>query len=247
MQQKMKLPAFHHALWASKGQDLIMLADQMRSPLHGKSQGIVEIVAISNIKAGEEITISYTDSHICEMRKKKMRQENLLNTKYFVCSCNLCQEEEDDNDDTIEELFEEIENLNSLEPDEWKHWPSRRQIECYKELYRHGKAKKVHPMGLFCILKEGFASAVAGYVHNRTEEFKIEAENFAKTADKFDKFVGSQVVTHGHGRPDFWKQRYQNFEQWVRLYIQVAEQGNIMCYYERKEENGVNVFHCFHD
>merc|ERR1712080_108456 len=100
----------------------------------------------------------------------------------------------------------------------------RRQIECYKELYRHGKAKKVHPMCLFSILIRGFMTAAGGYIYNRTEVFKIEAEKFAKTADKFDKFVGSQMVTHP-GRPDFWKQKYQNFEEWMQLFLSTGNAG----------------------
>jgi len=230
--------------------------------MNAKCRGIVEfteVVAISDIKAGEEITVSYTDN-ILEMQKKNIRQEILLNAKCFVCSCNLCKEEEDDNDDdTIEELFEEIENLEKQrraagadgvagEPGSATRWrqmamfpclKSSRQIDCYKELYRRGKAKKVHPICLFSILRKGFESAVAAFTLCTCEEFEFEAKNFAKTADKFDKFVGSQWVTHGHERPDFWKQRYQNFEEWVRLYINT---GNTMRYYVKHEEGGVDIF-----
>merc|ERR1711874_200283 len=83
----------------------------------------------------------------------------------------------------------------------------RREIECYKQIYKQGLAKKVQPICLYDILKDAFAAASHGYQINKadglpTDEFKTEAENFAKTAAKFEKILGTNVVTHG--RPDFW-------------------------------------------
>merc|ERR1711874_73033 len=197
------------------------------------SQDDVEYIAlycISKIKAGEEITITYIGSPCLEMGKKKIRREILLNTKCFVCTCKLCQEEEeDDNDDTIKELLKEVENLNKQRFAEAKlkrgyaMFPpskSKREIECFRELYRHGMAKKAHPVCLFFILRKGYESASRGYICHQTEEFNIEVKDFAKTADKFDKLVPSFVKDLlGRANTDFSELWNQNFEEWVQLYI----------------------------
>jgi len=187
------------------------------------------IVAISNIKAGEEITISYRmGKYLIEwvngLRKKKERQKELLKGFHFVCSCNLCQEEDgNDEDNTFEELINEIESLEK-EADEHKMssltYPpskSRREVECYKELYKEGKKKKVQSIWLYFILNGGFEAAAYGYVNNRTEEFKTEAENFARTADKFEAILGSEIVTLGI--PNFWKEKYQSFVSWQHRHM----------------------------
>merc|ERR1719219_172 len=108
--------------------------------LNNNNIELIEIVTISSIKAGEEITISYDPSVMAfEKRKKKIRQESILKDRYFVCSCDLCLKEEDDNDDTFEELFNEIENLeeeelaaaNLVHPAVFPPSNSKRQIECH--------------------------------------------------------------------------------------------------------------------
>ena len=69
---------------------------------------------------------------------------------------------------------------------------------------------------LFRILVCGFDAAKVGYIINITKQFKIEAENFAKTADKFEAKLGSAIVTRGI--PDYWKTKYQNFTDWLSRY-----------------------------
>ena len=79
-----------------------------------------------------------------------------------------------------------------------------------------GKAKKVQTIWLFGIIAAGFEAATLGYVINKTKQFKTEAENFAKTADKFEAKLGSAIVTRGI--PDYWKLKYQNFTDWLSRY-----------------------------
>ena len=61
-------------------------------------------------------------------------------------------------------------------------------------------------------LEKGFKAASEGYFVHRLPEFKCDAENFAKAADKFENILGNEVVTRG--QPDFWKEKYLNFEMW---------------------------------
>ena len=91
-----------------------------------------------------------------EAKKKldriKSREEKLANIRRMRGEVK--QAEYDKNKDDFEELFKEIENL---EEEKWAATnlatflpsKSKREIECYKALYRHGKAKNVHPMSSF--------------------------------------------------------------------------------------------------
>ena len=82
-------------------------------------------------------------------------------------------------------------------------------------MYKKGKEKKVQPICLYAVLDKGFDAAVVGYQLNETDEFKNEAENFAKEAEKFEKCLGSKLTTAG--RPDYWKQKYEEFDYWLML------------------------------
>jgi len=185
------------------------------------AEGHFEIVAVSKIKAGQEITISYV-KRFFGMREKKKRQEILQEERHFVCSCALCQEEEDDENTEFEERIDEIDKLRKEKQTAqaflafYPASKSKIEVECYKELYKQGKAKNVQPICLFEILNAGFDAATQGYLNNKTKYFKTEAENFAKAADNFEKILGSQVVTSG--RPDTWKQKHQNFKLWLQKY-----------------------------
>ena len=61
--------------------------------------------------------------------------------------------------------------------------------------------------------------ATQGYLTHKTDEFRMEAENFAKTAAKFEKKLGSQAVNLGH--PDFWKQKCENFVEYAHHHEQL--------------------------
>ena len=49
----------------------------------------------------------------------------------------------------------------------------------------------------------------------KTTDLKIDAMTFAKTAEKFGKILGNAVVTAG-GKPNKWKEIYENYEKWLR-------------------------------
>jgi predicted CopG family antitoxin len=66
-------------------------------------EGEMEIRATSKILEGQEITISYIDA----MKNFKERRE-CCHKFGFVCSCELCQEEEIKNDDEIYQKFQNL-------------------------------------------------------------------------------------------------------------------------------------------
>merc|ERR1712010_175874 len=82
-----------------------------------KADGSFEIVAVTNIKKGEEITISYSWS--VSMKSRGSRQKIIQNRFYFDCKCNFCQEEAGfyNNDMKIYNGFDSlVEKLQELKP-----------------------------------------------------------------------------------------------------------------------------------
>merc|ERR1711874_589364 len=190
-----------------------------------------EIWATYDIKEGQEITINYQAGGFLGMRKRKYRQKILNDNWNFTCSCDLCKKQDHvptGIEAKIEELIEEIEKLYVDEVAARKSHPTmailqyppekcRRQIDCYKKLYKFGKEKKVHHFCLYQILIDGFKSARNEYLiceelkkHEFLEEFKKEAVNFAKKAEGFGKLLGEEFV-----KPEIWKKQHQNFEKYI--------------------------------
>ena len=67
-----------------------------------------EVRAIRNIKAGQEITISYKEDGLFGLRTTQYRQEILLQTWGFTCNCELYQESGDDEQTQIQSETQEL-------------------------------------------------------------------------------------------------------------------------------------------
>ena len=80
-------------------------------------------------------------------------------------------------------------------------------------MYKIGKDIGVQPIYLYHILDDVFDVAAFGFQLYGTADLKSDAENFAKTADKFRKVLGEDLVTGG--KPTYWKEKYKNFERWL--------------------------------
>ena len=171
-----------------------------------------EVWAVCNIKAGQEITISYKEDGLFGLRSTRNRQEILLQTWGFTCNCELCQESDDDERTTIQseiqELIRELENLRPETPEK-----CRKMIDTYKQLYKLGKMMKAPPLCLYTVLQKGYETSRYGYrVYRFTEndhnpgEFKKDCIVFSKAAEAFGKLLRKELV-----RPDLWKKR-QRFE-----------------------------------
>ena len=170
-----------------------------------------EVWAICNIKAGQEITISYKEDGLFGLRTTRNRQK-ILRTWGFTCICEFCQESDDDERTTIQseiqELIREVENLQPETPEK-----CRKMIDTYKQLYKLGKMMKASPICLYTVLQKGYETSRYGYRvyrftendHN-SEEFKKDCIVFSKAAEAFGKLLGKEFV-----RPDIWK-KCQRFE-----------------------------------
>ena len=180
-----------------------------------------QIRAISNIKKGEEITINYLSDWNCSMRNREFRQASLLKSWHFICLCDLCENGADDIDDTLEELIAEAgeyhkqchEAFKASLLERYQYYPlelCRREIRCYRQIYKLAKDKKLRPISLFRVIERAFATASLGYQMYKAEDLQHDCENFARAAEKFEKILGKVLVNKGI--TDFWKPFYENFE-----------------------------------
>ena len=185
------------------------------------------IRAASKINAGEEITISYVPTTVKHMNRKE-RQKWLLKWRQFVCRCNFCQHNaEDEKDFALYELFHRAEQLKK------DHFDSdsvplpvpfyRQGVDLYKGLYKLGREKNISPSVLFHYLQDGFNFGYQGFLisnGNVKEQFKTDSEKFAETAEKFHKILANDAVDL-----ELWKKR-QNLETYrsnaIRVWVEYA-------------------------
>ena len=187
-----------------------------------------QVRSISKIKAGEEINITYNIDPFFGFRNRKFRQKSLLMKWFFICSCDLCENDVDINSDASEVLIQEAETLAkdrrsaveagiSLGPLYYSLENCKKDVSLYKQLYKVGKTQKIQPYFLYKLLDEAFDTATLGYQLHKDAELKMDAVNFAKACEKFEKILGNAVVTLTSGKPNYWKDIYQNYEKWLQI------------------------------
>ena len=187
-----------------------------------KADDLGQIRAISNIKAGQEIFIEYCGENdpFFKFRNRQQRQKILFERWFFVCSCDFCENGVDIDASLYEKWIQDAEKLTisrnsavkaglSLGHLYYSLEDNRKEVNCYKQLYKVGKVQKLQPILLYNILDRGFFTALVGYQMYKTAEFKIDAGNFARAAEKFGKIMGNDVVFKPDGL-NYYKQHYQN-------------------------------------
>ena len=177
-----------------------------------------QVRAIRNIKTGKEINLSYLGK-FAGFRNRKYRRQNLLKRWSFFCSCDLCENDVDIDAEAFEALIQEAEKLFidhqsaikngiSLGAQYYSLDKCKKEILCYKQLYKVGKDQNIQPHVLFLMVDQGFGAAIAGYQLYKTTDLKIDAMTFAKTAEKFGKILGNDYVSLGNTFS--YKQVYQD-------------------------------------
>ena len=157
-----------------------------------------EVWAVCNIKAGQEITISYKEDGLFGLRTTQYRQEILLETWGFACICEFCQESNDDRtkiQSKIQVLIKEVENLQPETPEKCS-----KMIATYKKLYKLGKKMKAPPTSLYAVLKNGYQTSRYGYRvfrftenYHKSEEFIKDSITFSNAAEAFAKVLGTEL------------------------------------------------------
>ena len=197
-----------------------------------------QVRAIGNIKAGEEINIDYNEDKFSGFRNRKHRQMSLWSKWFFECSCDLCDNDVDIDANSYETQIQDAEKLamdrqlalELLQKGEkfeaacflYSLENCRKEVNCYKQMYNVGKSQNIQSYFLFTLLdKAAFDTAMFGYQLYGDANLKMEAENFAKAAEKFGKFVGHAVVTRGE--PNYWQNLSANLARYREM---VADSNN---------------------
>jgi hypothetical protein len=179
--------------------------------------GQLQLRAIGSIKAGKEININYLDE-FAGFRNRKYRQQNLFDGWDFFCFCDLCVNDVDIDAESFEDFIQEAEKLTierqsafqagiSLGAQYYSLENCKKEILCYKQLYKVGKDQKIQPYFLFRMLDKGFDAATTGYQLYRATDFKIDAMTFAKEVENFGNILGNDIGNRGI--PNFYEKVYQ--------------------------------------
>ena len=124
-----------------------------------------------------------------------------MNEQVFLCSCDLCENDFDIDTEAFEAFIQEAEKLIikrlsaikagiSLRARYYSLENCRKEIVCYKQLYKVGKDKKIQPFFLWRMLDQGFGAATTGYQLYKSTDLNIDAMNFSKAAEKFGNILG---------------------------------------------------------
>jgi len=181
-----------------------------------------QVRALYKINAGQEINLSYSVAWLT--MKRQERQKYLLEQMSFVCSCEFCKNDcEDEKDFKFYELTLKIQKSEAT-----SHQDKRKLVDLYKEIYKISKEKNLPPHILFGQIEHGFQFGYSGFLmtiqsKNREARWKFEddCENFAKAAEKFHKILGNDAVDL-----ELWKKR-QNLKTYTseKLKRQAAKNG----------------------
>jgi len=181
-----------------------------------KFNGAFEIMAVSDIKKGEEITIPYTWS--VGMKNRKTRQEILQNQYHFTCICKFCKMEVMDNSAEIYKEFQELVYYWSIGLRQTTEGLKTLLINL-KRMYELGKLKNMDPAVLYELCNEGFITSfklACGVIID--DEFKSDAKLFAVEGEKLQKLYGFLNPEIGE-----WRKR-QNIEEMIDNLIEESEQ-----------------------
>ena len=206
--------------------------------LRYKDEDEMVIRATSKILEGQEITVSYMQSYMemnpmskegFAMRNFKERQE-FCHTFGFVCSCELCQDEEFNKDDETYEKFqnlkEEVESI--IKQRSFPGFPLlEKALVCQKQMFNLAKKKKATKVFLHEILGKAFDIGYTGYLeafdqknHGKMKYFKGECENLSKAGFKIAKMCFGSENAQQYAKLKEWKEINQDFDNWVKKKIE---------------------------
>ena len=182
----------------------------------------IAIRANSKTLEDQKITISYLDPS----KNFKERQE-FCHGFGFVCSCEVCQDEEINKDDETYEKFQNLKEEAESNADLYRLYfelpPIEKALACQKQMYNLAKKKKAPKSFVHNILHtaleyagSGLSAAMVQKNHVKMKYFKGECENLAK--------VGLQIAKMCLGPENTkfkeWKEINQDFDNWVKKKIE---------------------------
>ena len=185
----------------------------------------IAIRANSKTLEGQKITISYLDP----LKNFKERQE-FCHGFGFVCSCEVCQDEEINKDDETYEKFQNLKEEAESIADLYRfknllHFELpqlEKALACQKQMYNLARKKKAPKSFIHNILYKAFEMGLSGYLaafdqknHGKMKSFKGECQNLSKVGLQIAKMVLGQENT----RLKEWKEITQDFDIWIKKKI----------------------------
>ena len=187
-----------------------------------KRNGSMEVRATHKIKEGQEITTNYDQHEQCVMKNRKRRQEVIRAEYGFTCCCELCQDEEINDDEESYERFRNItenneilNNIIKFETEAMENYPRELKKSYYSkilesvekrhhfftELYNLARNKKV-PKDYILHILEGSVQCLY---------FGIK---ISKQAEQYNLFID----------------KIKYFEEKVRILVKIGLKIAKMCY-----------------
>ena len=186
-----------------------------------------EIRAVSKIKRGEEITLTYNWKQLA-MKEVKTRQDNLWYNWGFKCCCEVCQAELEQTDVKIYKMFaklqEEIKTClkkqHLITDKEERLENIKKEVFCHKQLYKLAKDKKCSRMFIVNeILDDAFNAAAQGYITAQMsykvdylQTFKKDCQLLAVAGEQLSKILGSTSSSTYLE----WDRRKNEFDEWIK-------------------------------
>ena len=186
-------------------------------------KGKLKVRATEKILKGQEITITYTEP---AMKNVKDRQK-ICHNFGFICTCKLCQEEEIKNDDEIYEKFqnlkEETENAYANFCDSENLDQLEKALAGQKQMYNLARNKKAEKPFMIDLLVTSVNYALIGYIGATLQDNYGKRDYFKEEFVKLSK-VGYQISKLAFGKDTpvtkDWKERNEDFDNWFQKWQQ---------------------------
>ena len=184
--------------------------------------GKVTIRATEKILKGQEITISYSTNDIAMINVKE--RQKFCHEFGFICTCELCQEEEIKNNDEIYEKFrnlkEETENAYANFGDSKNLDQLEKALAGQKQMYNLARNKKAEKPFMIDLLVTSVNYALIGYIGATLQDNYGKRDYFKEEFVKLSK-VGYQISKLAFGKDTpvtkDWKERNEDFDNWFQL------------------------------
>ena len=133
----------------------------------------------------------------------------------------LCQDDVGQHAPSSTSTFLHLHNLLNLsnQPGGFQYENTKKEIICYKEMYKLAKVKNTSKTLIVKeILEDGFNAAVQGYIYSRMsfdnkhmQEFKHACVIFSNVGEQ----ISVMVFGTKHNISKEWTKRRFNFEKWI--------------------------------
>ena len=187
-------------------------------------KGKLKVRATEKILKGQEITITYTEP---AMKNVKDRQK-ICHNFGFICTCKLCQEEEIKNDN---EIYEKFQNLKEETENAYANFGDSRNLDQLekalagqKQMYNLARNKKAEKPFMIDLLVTSVNYALIGYIGATLQDNYGKRDYFKEEFVKLSK-VGYQISKLAFGKDTpvtkDWKERNEDFDNWFQKWQQL--------------------------